>query len=241
MKLLFCLILAFMLPAVLPAQKKLKTAEEYYTRGSQFLESKPERAMADFNAALKLDSLYCGAYSTIAAIHQQKKDFKTALQFHTKAIECMRNKGDNQGIIMFTWNRGLCKHEARDYEAALEDYKAIIKIDSNASTGYILASHEYLFLKQYEPAIKTARMLVNLPNTSSDDKMYVERCVAHSLLLQGKISEALTIHQANQNYQYSFAGWKQYVQEEFADFRKAGLPSQNFASIEKALGLPISK
>lgn len=241
MKLLLCLSLAFLLPTVLPAQKKLKTAEEYYTRGSQFLESKPERAMSDFNAALKLDSLYCAAYSTIAAIHQQKKDYKTALQFHTKAVECMRSKGDNQGVIMFTWNRAMCKHEAKNYEGALEDYKTIIGTDSSSATGYILASMEYLFLKQYEQSIKTAKMILDLSNPTNDDKMSAQRCIAHALLLQGKTEEALSIHKANQDYQFQFATWKVYIVQEFEDFRKSGLPNQNFATVEKALGLPVSK
>ena len=102
MKLLLCLALAFLLPTMLPAQKKLKTAEEYYTRGISKSESKPESALSDLDAVLKLDSLYCGAYSAIASIKQQKKDYKAALRFYTKAIECTRSLRDNQGSTMFT-------------------------------------------------------------------------------------------------------------------------------------------
>lgn len=238
-----CLVLVLLCSYALPAvaQKKLKTAEEYYNRGNQNLETKPTQALADFEAALKLDSSYCAAYSTVAYLKQQKSDFKIALKYYSKAVECMQSKNDKQGVIMFTWNRGLCKHEMKDYQGALQDYCDIIAVDSSYTTGYTLSSFELLFLRKYDAAIALAKQILGLPNIKEDDKMSVERFTAHAKMLQGNTDEALAIHKAHQNYKFDFATWKEYVAQDFADFRKAGLATENMTKVEAFLKITPSK
>ncbi len=242
-RLLLVLSLLFVvaLPAV--AQKKLKTAKEYATRGYKYLveESKPEKALADFEAALKLDSLYCGVYNNIASIKKDKKDFKTALEFYTKAHECARNLNDKTGSIMFMWNRGMCKHEMNDFKGAIQDYDIIIAIDSLYSTGYVQKSLELLSLRQYDESITTAQKILTLPNITEDNKKTVERFNAHAQMLKGNLDAAVAIHKANRDYTFAYAAWKVYVEQEFTEFRKAGLPTENMSKVEAVLGIAQAK
>lgn len=241
LRILLVSLLALMCVLPLSAQKKKMTAQDYAIRADKNLESNPNKALVDYEAALKLDTLFCSAYNSIASIKSQKNDYVAALKYYNKAVDCAKSMHDEQGTIMNTWNRAMYKHQIKDFEGALQDYESIIALNSSYTTGYTLSAFELLFLKKYDESEKRAKQVLTLSDITEDDKMTVERCIAHSLLLKGYVEKALEIHKKHQDYQFQFATWKVYIAQEFADFRKNGLPTQHLATIEKALGLPIQK
>ena len=152
------LTLVCLVPA--QAQKKKMTAQDYAVRAYNNLESNPGKALTDYEAAVKLDTLLCAAYVGIANIKSRKNDYISALKYYTKAIDCYKDMRDKQGLMMNTWNRAICKHGMKDFEGALQDYDTIIAFDSSYATGYTLSAFELLFLKKYDEAIGKAKKVL---------------------------------------------------------------------------------
>lgn len=221
------------------AQKKLKTAQEYFSRGFKYSEAgKLDLALADYEAGLKLDSLECDIYNNIAGVFTQKKKFDIAIQNYSKAIQCAKSMRNDQKASIFTLNRALCKHEMGDYQEAIKDYSLLVEVDSTTLTSISL---ELLYLKKYDDAIQNAKKVLNLSKLTEDDKASVALYSAYALMFKGDIDKALEIHKANQDYQFNYATWKEYVKQEFANFRKAGLPTENMSKVESLLGIAQAK
>ena len=60
-------------------------------------------------------------------------------------------------------------------------------------------------------------------------------------MFKGEIEKALAIHKAKQDYQFNYETWKEYVTQNFEEFRKAGLPTENMSKVESLLGINKSK
>jgi hypothetical protein len=60
-------------------------------------------------------------------------------------------------------------------------------------------------------------------------------------MLKGNLDAAVAIHKANRDYTFAYAAWKVYVEQEFTEFRKAGLPTENMSKVEAVLGIAQAK
>jgi tetratricopeptide (TPR) repeat protein len=115
-------------------QSRTETRENraiaYYNRGSTYgLKGEYDRAIADFDDAIRLNPKYARAYSNRAFYLDSKgeydraiADFNTAIRIEPSAIRYV--------------NRGATYYNMKDYDRAIADYTAALRYESNHAGAY---------------------------------------------------------------------------------------------------------
>lgn len=107
-------------------------ARAHYNRGvAQNRSRRPDAALADFDAAVRLDPDYPAAFNARGNIHRDRKEFDKALADFETAVRL-----DPASASALT-SRGLVRLEGKnDREGALADYEAAIRADANFGRAY---------------------------------------------------------------------------------------------------------
>jgi tetratricopeptide (TPR) repeat protein len=128
----------------------------YNNRGSAYLFKKDyDRAIADFNQAIKLQPDRINAYLNRAAAYLSKQDYDRALADVNRVIQLQPD------FALAYVNRATVYLLKQDYERGLEDLSQAIKLQPNLAFAYLKRGAIYdtkgddeLALKDYNEAIK---------------------------------------------------------------------------------------
>lgn len=111
-------------------ESRQNRAIAYYNRGSSYgLKGEYDRAIADFDDAIRLDPKYARAYSNRAFYLDAKgeydraiADFNTAIRIEPSAIRHV--------------NRGATHYNMKNYDPAIADYTAALRYEPNHAGAY---------------------------------------------------------------------------------------------------------
>jgi len=115
-----------------------------------------ERAMADYNRSLKINSANPRAYNNRAAIYAMKNEYDQAISDLSQAIQ-----NDPHFILAYSNRAGLYL-EREKYLEAISDFSKVIQMDPNLSQAYYGRAVAYLNMsnpQQAEPDFKKAMQL----------------------------------------------------------------------------------
>jgi Flp pilus assembly protein TadD len=102
---------------------KYPSAVSYNYRGSAYsIHREPERAIEDFDQAIRLDPGYVEAYDNRGFAHLAKRDYDLAIEDHTDALKL------NPRDALAYNNRGLAYKYKGDYGRAVEDFENAIRL-----------------------------------------------------------------------------------------------------------------
>lgn len=90
----------------------------------------PEGAMADCNAAIKLNMFSDDAFGLRGYLWYKQKDYHNAIEDYNRALKA---NPKNKKILM---SRAIVWYEMKKFPDALKDYGEIIKIDSTYIYAY---------------------------------------------------------------------------------------------------------
>ncbi|MWB96289.1 hypothetical protein GON26_18145 [Flavobacterium sp. GA093] len=115
------------------------------------------------------------------------------------------------------------------YNEAIPKLNTII-IDGKATAlDYSSIGYAYILTKQYAKAIKFLKEGEKLDDT----ELLVKLNLAHAYLVSDDYSSAKPIYKKYQNQNVTDSlSWKEKTKADFANFKKAGLPSQDFEKVE---------
>ncbi|NMG22993.1 CHAT domain-containing tetratricopeptide repeat protein, partial [Brasilonema bromeliae] len=120
----------------------------YLYRGNSYLYKKEyDRALADYNQAIKLDQNYAQAYNSRGISYTNKKDYDRAIADYNQAIKLEPNSA--QAYI----GRGVSYNNKKEYDRALADYNQAIKLEPNYAQAYNDRGNSYLYKKEYDRAL----------------------------------------------------------------------------------------
>ena len=112
-------------PAASP-QPGSNNATAYFNRGQEYLQNKDyDRAIAEFNQALRLDPNYPLSYSSRGTAYTLKGEYDRAIVDITQAIRLLPNNADVYAM------RGMLYNLKKDNERAIADFEAALRIDPN--------------------------------------------------------------------------------------------------------------
>lgn len=84
-----------------------------------------DRAIKDFNQAIRLDREYSLAYVNRGSAYYLKNDYDRAISDYTQAIRLDPN------YTIAYYNRGSAYFSKRDYDQAIKDYETVLRLEPN--------------------------------------------------------------------------------------------------------------
>ncbi len=106
-----------------------------------------DKALADYNEAIRLDPKYADAYINRGLAWSNKKDYDKALADYNEAIRLDAKHADAYN------NRGDVWYEKADYEKALADYNEAIRLDAKNADAYNNRGRVWSSKKDYDKAL----------------------------------------------------------------------------------------
>jgi tetratricopeptide (TPR) repeat protein len=188
------MVLELMFFGVTVAYAQNSEAMQYNTNGVNALNRRDyDKAIADFNMAIRIDPNYLMAYANRAAAYNGKGDYDKAIADYTQAIQLEPNnataynnraaiyngKGDydkaiadanqairlNPNLSAAYANRAEAYHDKGDYDKAIADYTQAIQLNPNVIVAYNNRAAAYNDKGDYDKAIADANQAIRLdPN-----------------------------------------------------------------------------
>jgi uncharacterized protein (TIGR02145 family) len=156
-------------------------AVEYHLKGIEAMKKKEyDKAISEFNEAIRLDPKFFKAYTMRGFAYYFKKDYDKAISDCSEAIrldpkfETAYNiRGDayyekkeyDKAISDYTqvirlepnfgvyFHRGRAYYEKKEYDKAIADYTQALRLDPKDATTYMNRGHVYNFKEDYDKAI----------------------------------------------------------------------------------------
>jgi len=99
-----------------------------------------QKAIDNFNEAIKLDPLYATAYGNRGIVYSKLGEYQKAIEDYNKAIEIYPN------YTKAYFNRGSTYVKLEDYQQALKDYNKAIALNPEDPYIYVLRAFIYSHL-----------------------------------------------------------------------------------------------
>lgn len=126
-----------------------------------------DRAMLDFEQAIRLDPNLAVAYSGRAFVNMRRTEYDQAIRDHGRALR-LRPDGETY------YNRGWCYSRKGDSESALRDFDQAIHLQPNLAQGYTARASIHFKRGQYDEAIRDYDRALRLRPNATDE--YYRRC-----------------------------------------------------------------
>ena len=116
-----------------------KTAAEYNQSGDGwYFKGEYDKAIADYNKAIRLNPKEAVYYNNRGAAYRNKNDFDRAIADHGEAIHLNPTKDAYYG------NRGFAYFKKNDYDRAIGDYNEAIRLNPNDTDYFNFRGNVYL-------------------------------------------------------------------------------------------------
>jgi tetratricopeptide (TPR) repeat protein len=121
--------------------------EIHYDKGESYLEKgQRDKAIAEFNKAIELNSEYFEAYWARGVVYARKGQYDKAISDFTKAIEIR----PWDAYIYFI--RGTAYSRKGQYDKAISDFTKAIELDREDAKSYYNRGVNYYYKKEYDKA-----------------------------------------------------------------------------------------
>jgi len=136
---------------------KAPSVRAYNNRGDYYYKQKQyEKAVADFNSALKIYPNFARAYRNLANVDRDRGRTAAAIESLSRAIAV--KPGDTEAYVI----RGDLYYKSRLYDKALADAQMAISLDKNNFNAYLNCSAALNVLGMYSEALAASDRAISL-------------------------------------------------------------------------------
>jgi tetratricopeptide (TPR) repeat protein len=129
----------------------------FYRRGNAYNEkSESDRAIQDYNEAIRLNPGHADAFANRGAAYARKRDYDRAIQDYDEAIRLNPRHAD-----AFS-NRGVVYARKKDYERAIQDYDDAIRLKPDHIGALYARGNAYRRRGDYDQAVRNYDQVVRL-------------------------------------------------------------------------------
>ncbi|MUG96939.1 tetratricopeptide repeat protein [Scytonema sp. UIC 10036] len=144
----------------------------YFYRGTSYSKNgEYDRAINDFNQALKLNPKDAVAYNNRGLSYSDKGDYDRAINDFNQAIKL------NPNYALAYNSRGLSYFKKGEYDRAINDYNQAIKLNRNYANAYYIRGNFYYNKGEYDRAINDYNQAIKLNPKDAD--AYYKRGIAY--------------------------------------------------------------
>jgi tetratricopeptide (TPR) repeat protein len=121
-----------------------------------------DRAISDFDEAIRLDPTFAPAFNNRGLVWLAKKDYERAIRDFDEAIRL-----DPDFALAFS-NRGLVWHAEKEYDRAIGDFDEAVRLDPNNALTFSARGNTWCKIKDYDRAMVDFDEAVRLdPNNAT--------------------------------------------------------------------------
>jgi tetratricopeptide (TPR) repeat protein len=180
-------------------EKRADLATDFFNRASAYdFQGNPDRAIPDFDQAIKLAPKNADAYYRRGAIYWLKADYDRAIADFTRAI-----KANPKQVLYFSY-RGYAHYAKGQFDLAIRDYDQAIKLQPDNADAFLNRSLAENGNADYERAISDSDQAIKLSRTSEATVGYDSRGDAH--FHKGDFATAID------DYDHALKLWPEYPQ-----------------------------
>ena len=147
-----------------PSLELVKLGNHAFQRGDY------NKAIEDYDEAIKLDPNYFEAYNNRGLAWAKLEEYNKAIDDFTKAIKL------NPKLADAYYNRGIAWYELKEYNKAIADYGKAIKLNPKLADAYYNRGIAWYELKKYDKAIDDFTKAIKLNPKLAD--AYYNRGIA---------------------------------------------------------------
>ncbi|MGC8639734.1 MAG: tetratricopeptide repeat protein [Isosphaeraceae bacterium] len=141
-------------------QANPSSASNYVFRGMNWMtKDEPDKAMADFNQAIRLASNDAVAYNSRGNAWWTRKEFDKAISDYTEAIRLEPNYA---GVY---YSRGIAWQDKQDFDKAINDYNEAIRLEPNFAGVFYCRGVAWQAKNQVDKALADYSEAIRLDST----------------------------------------------------------------------------
>ena len=119
---------------------------------------KPEEAKKEFTTVTELDPTYAAAYTAIAGIYREAKDYKSAIPFYIKAVDNAKDEtkkaSAKEALRVAYFMLGTTSFSEKKWDVAIENLNKSLEIAKN-DKALLSLGRAYSEKKQYDLALQS--------------------------------------------------------------------------------------
>jgi tetratricopeptide (TPR) repeat protein len=156
---------------------RVRLGEAYAAAGQ------PQNAIEQFNAALKIEPKHTGALIDLGVLAQGQNRLDEARAYYQKVIDLTDNtpmEATNDRRETAYYNMGRLEFDAKNYDTAVGDFKAALRIKDDASDTYFYLAESLMQLDQPDDAMNNLAIALKFDPSFAQahyalGKLYLEK------------------------------------------------------------------